>query len=66
MELSEGLKASERMSKAIASQSTKIRKGPISVTASFGVAIVSPGLRDFDKALTEAMCAKHGRLKYGR
>ena len=66
MALSEGLKAAERMRNAIASQVTKTREGPISVTASFGVAMVSPGLRDFEKALAAADQAMYAAKTGGR
>jgi diguanylate cyclase (GGDEF)-like protein len=66
MALSEGLKAAERMRKAIKAQTTKTREGPISVTASFGVAMVSPGLRDFEKALAAADEAMYAAKTGGR
>jgi diguanylate cyclase (GGDEF)-like protein len=66
MSLSEGLKAAERMRKAIAANVTQTREGPISVTASFGVAMVSPGMRDFDKALAAADEAMYAAKTGGR
>jgi diguanylate cyclase (GGDEF)-like protein len=62
--LSEGMKAAERMRLAIAARLMPTRAGPISVTASFGVAMASPGIRNFERSLAaadEAMyCAKGG------
>ena len=66
MALSEGLKAAERMRQGIAAQSTKTREGEISVTASFGVAMASPGLRDFEKALAAADQAMYAAKNGGR
>jgi diguanylate cyclase (GGDEF)-like protein len=66
MEMSEGLKTAERMRKAIAEKITQTREGPVSVTASFGVAMVSPGLRDFDKALAAADEALYAAKAGGR
>lgn len=54
------------MRKAIAAKITQTREGPISVTASFGVAMVSPGLRDFDKALAIADEAMYAAKSGGR
>jgi len=64
--LSEGLKAAERMRKAIAAKITQTREGPVSVTASFGVAMTSPGLRDFDEALATADEAMYAAKAGGR
>jgi diguanylate cyclase (GGDEF)-like protein len=66
MEMSEGLKTAERMRKAIAAKTTQTREGPVSVTASFGVAMASPGLRDFDKALAAADQALYAAKSGGR
>jgi diguanylate cyclase (GGDEF)-like protein len=66
MTLSEGLKAAERMRQGIAAQSTKTREGEISVTASFGVAMASPGLRDIEKALAAADQAMYAAKNGGR
>lgn len=66
MALSEGLKAAERMRQAIAAQSTKTREGEISVTASFGVAMASPGMRDFESALAAADQAMYAAKNGGR
>ena len=64
--LSEGLKAAERMRKAISAKITQTREGPVSVTASFGVAMAAPGLRDFDKALAAADEAMYAAKAGGR
>ena len=66
MTLAEGLKAAERMRQGIAAQSTKTREGEISVTASFGVAMASPGLRDFERALAAADQAMYAAKNGGR
>jgi diguanylate cyclase (GGDEF)-like protein len=66
MTLSEGLKAAERMRQGIAVQTTKTREGEISVTASFGVAMASPGLRDFEQALASADQAMYSAKNGGR
>ena len=64
--LSEGLKTAERMRKAIAAKSTKTREGVISVTASFGVAMASSGMTDFEKALAAADQAMYAAKNGGR
>jgi diguanylate cyclase (GGDEF)-like protein len=66
MALSEGLKAAERMRQGVAAQLTKTRDGHVSVTASFGVAMASPGLRDFESALASADQAMYSAKAGGR
>lgn len=66
MALSEGLKAAERMRQGVAAQLTKTRDGEISVTASFGVAMTSPGMRDFDSTLAAADQAMYAAKAGGR
>jgi diguanylate cyclase (GGDEF)-like protein len=66
MTLSEGLKAAERMRQGIAAQSTKTREGEISVTASFGVAMASPGMQDIERALAAADQAMYSAKNGGR
>ena len=66
MALPEGLKAAERMRQAIAAKTTKTRDGQISVTASFGVAMASPGMRDFERALAAADQAMYAAKTGGR
>jgi diguanylate cyclase (GGDEF)-like protein len=64
--ISEGLKAAERIRKAIAANVTQTREGPLSVTASFGVAMTSPCLSDFDKVLATADEALYAAKAGGR
>ena len=66
MILSEGLKAAERMRKAIAAQITVTREGSISVTASFGVAMTLSGMSDIQDALAAADAAMYAAKAGGR
>lgn len=64
--LSDGLKAAERIRAGTEARSIPIREGAISVTASLGVAVTSPGMHDFQDALAAADAAMYVAKAGGR
>jgi diguanylate cyclase (GGDEF)-like protein len=64
--LAEGLNAAERMRVTIAARSTMTRGGPLSVTASFGVAVMVLGEDNYEQTLAAADKAMYAAKACGR